>query len=120
MLLRQYTENGNPTGTFLRWYPGSSRPGHTNPNWKVANNQTGRDNGPNDEGYPTPQSDYWNQPGSPEDILAQMNAEMPPSAGPTGGGLDDGGECACGEPDPEWFPGGGGGQEDELPVGVLE
>jgi RHS repeat-associated protein len=123
MMLRQYTENGNPTGTFLRWYPGSSRPGHTNPNWKVANNQTGRDNGPDDDGYTTPQSNYWNQPGTPEEILGQMNGETPPSAGPTDGGLDDGGlddggQCACGDPVPEWF--GGGGNDDELPIGILD
>jgi hypothetical protein len=114
MLLRQYTESGNPTGTFLRWYPGSSRPGHNSPNWKVANNQTGRDEGPDDEGYKTPQSEYWNQPGSLQEILDEMNDIVPPTAPDDNGGA----LCACGEPDPDqWFTGEDG--DEDFPIGFF-
>lgn len=100
------------TGTMLRWYPGEGR--YKLPNWKVSVTGTPQFTGPNDQGYPTPQSAYWNQPGTPEEILNEMNGggspasdsvTPPPNSGGdgSGSGVDDSGPCACGGSDPEPF-----------------
>jgi len=66
---------GNPelTGVMLRWYPGSSRAAHNDPNWKVADGQT-KFTGPEGEGFKTPQSEFWARPGSVESVLGEMGA----------------------------------------------
>jgi hypothetical protein len=101
------------TGTMLRRYPGGGR--YTQPNWKVSVTGQPKFTGPDGEGYPTPQFAYWNQPGSAEEILNQMNGnggQSPDQTNGNGGqsssGGDDSGPCACGEPDPDPF-----GSEDD-------
>jgi hypothetical protein len=126
-VLRQQFETprgriGN-TGTMLRWYPGNGR--YALPNWKVSLPESGRDIGPDGHGYPTPQSAYWNQPGTPEEIFDLMNggggSASNSGEGPTpnsgnddsGSGTDDTGPCACGGTDPEPF-----GSDDARSISV--
>lgn len=113
------------TGTMLRWYPGNGR--YALPNWKVSLHDSGRDIGPDGQGHPTPQSAYWNQPGTPEEIFDPMNggggSASNSGEGPTpnsgnddsGSGTDDTGPCACGGTDPEPF----GSDDDPLDFGLF-
>ena len=40
LVLRQYTDAGNPTGTMIRWHPGGGHHG-PDPYWRVINSRTG-------------------------------------------------------------------------------
>jgi transglutaminase-like putative cysteine protease len=111
-VLRQLTEIAagkiSLTGTMLRWYPAGGR--YPSANWKVSVSGQPKFTGPNDQGYPTPQSRFWNRPGTSEEILNQFNESESPPPPPAEPPSMQGG-CACGPAEDPF------GEEIEDPMG---